>query len=44
MVTEQVRAGKLIALAITSERRLAHLPATPTVGELGMPGLMGSQW
>lgn len=44
LVIEQVRAGKLVALAVTSERRLPDLPATPSVGEIGMPGLAGSQW
>jgi tripartite-type tricarboxylate transporter receptor subunit TctC len=32
----QVKAGKLRALAITGERRLADLPEVPTFGELGV--------
>jgi tripartite-type tricarboxylate transporter receptor subunit TctC len=44
MLVEQVRAGKLVALAVTSEQRLAKLPSVPTVSEVGMPGLTGSQW
>jgi tripartite-type tricarboxylate transporter receptor subunit TctC len=44
LVVEQVRAGKLVALAVTSDRRLRDLPAVPTVGEAGMPALTGSQW
>ncbi len=44
LVVEQVRAGKIVALAVTSDRRLRDLPAVPTVGEAGMPALTGSQW
>jgi tripartite-type tricarboxylate transporter receptor subunit TctC len=37
-------AGKLRALAATSARRLAVLPAVPTVAELGHPGFEVSIW
>lgn len=35
---EQVRAGTLRALAVTSRERLAPLPSVPTVEEAGLPG------
>jgi tripartite-type tricarboxylate transporter receptor subunit TctC len=34
----QVRAGKLIALAVSGRQRSAQLPAVPTVSESGYPG------
>ena len=34
----QIRAGKLRALAVTSERRMPQLPDVPTVAESGLPG------
>lgn len=33
-----VRAGKLVALAVSGKQRAAQLPAVPTVGESGYPG------
>jgi tripartite-type tricarboxylate transporter receptor subunit TctC len=33
-----VRAGKLVALAVSGKQRAAQLPAVPTVGESGFPG------
>lgn len=44
LVVEQVRSGKLVALAVTSDRRLRDLSAVPTVAEEGMPMLTGWQW
>jgi tripartite-type tricarboxylate transporter receptor subunit TctC len=44
LVVEQVRSGKLVALAVTSAARLRDLPAVPTVSEAGLPTLTGSQW
>jgi tripartite-type tricarboxylate transporter receptor subunit TctC len=44
LVVEQVKAGKLVALAVTSERRLPILLNVPTVAEVGMPALTGAQW
>ena len=40
----QVRAGKLKALAISSEARLAHFPEIPTFKELGHPDMISLSW
>ncbi len=39
-----VNAGKLRALAVTSERRLPTAPGIPTVAESGFPGFSASTW
>jgi tripartite-type tricarboxylate transporter receptor subunit TctC len=39
-----IRAGKLRALAVTGERRLAVLPEVPTLREQGLPDLEVSSW
>lgn len=39
-----VRQGSLRGLAITAEQRAASLPDVPTVGELGFPGAVASNW
>jgi len=39
-----VRAGKLRALAVTSQKRVAALPQTPTIAESGFPGYQASLW
>ncbi|GAA5233136.1 Bug family tripartite tricarboxylate transporter substrate binding protein [Verticiella sediminum] len=41
---EQVRAGKLRALAITGEQRLPDFPDVPTIAELGYPGYKVELW
>ena len=43
-VLQQIRAGKLRALAVTGPRRLAALPDTQTLAELGMPGIEITTW
>ncbi|CAN0052311.1 unnamed protein product [Phaeothamnion confervicola] len=40
----QVRSGKLRALAVTTLKRSAQLPDTPTVSESGLPGYEYSNW
>ncbi|MBN8937907.1 MAG: tripartite tricarboxylate transporter substrate binding protein [Rhizobiales bacterium] len=42
--SEQVRAGKVRALAVTTPARLEILPDLPTVAEVGMPELAGTSW
>jgi tripartite-type tricarboxylate transporter receptor subunit TctC len=44
LIAEQVRSGRLVALAVTSDRRLRDVPTVPTVEEAGMPSLKGWQW
>jgi tripartite-type tricarboxylate transporter receptor subunit TctC len=40
----QIDAGKLRALAVTSEKRLAIMPDVPTFGEQGYPGVVFTAW
>src|SRR5258706_9352218 len=39
-----VRSGRLRALAVTSERRIAALPDVPTMVESGLPGFVVTPW
>ncbi|MCU4118720.1 Bug family tripartite tricarboxylate transporter substrate binding protein [Variovorax sp. N23] len=41
---QQIKAGKLIAYAVTSVRRLPMLPDVPTVAEAGLPGYDSTGW
>ena len=41
---QHVRSGKLKALAICSEKRVAALPNVPTVAESGLPGFVAVAW
>jgi tripartite-type tricarboxylate transporter receptor subunit TctC len=43
-VLQQVKAGMLRPLAVTTERRLPYLPDVPTIAELGYPGYEISSW
>ncbi len=39
-----IRAGKLRALAVTTEKRLEELPDVPTLGESGLAGFEATLW
>jgi tripartite-type tricarboxylate transporter receptor subunit TctC len=41
---EQVRAGNLRAIALTSAKRSPALPDVPTIAESGVPGFEASSW
>lgn len=43
-VLQQLKAGKLRALAVTTRHRVASLPAVPTVIESGVPGYEIGAW
>jgi tripartite-type tricarboxylate transporter receptor subunit TctC len=43
-VMPHVKAGRLIALAVTSDRRALALPDLPTVAESGVPGYAAVGW
>lgn len=43
-VASLVRAGRLRALAVTGNRRMAEFPGIPTVAELGYPGFDITTW
>ena len=41
---QQVKAGKIIALAVTTRQRSSALPDVPTMNEAGLPGYEVSGW
>jgi tripartite-type tricarboxylate transporter receptor subunit TctC len=41
---QQIKAGKLVAYAVTSPQRLPQLPDVPTVSEAGLPGYDSTGW
>lgn len=41
---QHIKSGKLVPLAVTSEKRSPQLPDTPTVAELGYPGFQAVGW
>jgi tripartite-type tricarboxylate transporter receptor subunit TctC len=43
-VLEQVKAGRLRALAVAGRQRLANAPDVPTFAEAGLPGFSGGTW
>jgi len=40
----QIKAGKLRALAVTSDKRVSALPEVPTLAESGLPGFNSISW
>lgn len=40
----QVRAGRIRALAVTSQQRTVSVPQLPTMAEAGLPGFESQQW
>jgi tripartite-type tricarboxylate transporter receptor subunit TctC len=43
-VINQIRSGRLRALAVASDKRFALLPDVPTVAEAGLPGYEATVW
>ena len=41
---QQIKAGKLVAFAVTSAQRLPQLPDVPTFAEAGVPGYESTGW
>lgn len=39
-----MRDGKLVALGVTSEKRVSIYPEIPTIGESGLPGFEFDSW
>jgi len=44
LAMKAVKAGELLALAVTSEERTGSMPDVPTVAEGGLPGFESSVW
>ena len=40
----QIRAGNVIAIAVTGEKRIPEFPDLPTLSELGFPDLVATTW
>ena len=43
-IVNQVNAGQIRLLAVTTPRRVASLPNVPTIAESGVPGYEASSW
>ena len=44
LLSPHIRAGALRPLAVTSSKRYAQLPDTPTIAELAVPGFEAEAW
>jgi len=44
VVAQHVKAGTLVPLTVTSEKRHAEWPTVPTVSESGFPGYVDATW
>jgi tripartite-type tricarboxylate transporter receptor subunit TctC len=44
VVTQLIKAGKLVALGVAGPRRIPILPEVPTLAEAGLPGVEASGW
>ncbi|MBC7434567.1 MAG: tripartite tricarboxylate transporter substrate binding protein [Bdellovibrionales bacterium] len=44
VVTQLVKAGKLVALGVAGSRRISNLPDVPTLAEAGLPGVEAYGW
>lgn len=43
-ILPQIKAGKVVAIAVTGKARSAHLPDVPTMEEAGFPGFVIEPW
>ena len=44
ILAPQIKAGKIIALAVTAKERQPSLPTVPTMAELGHPSVEAASW
>lgn len=44
ILTPQINAGKVVALAVTATKRQPSIPNVPTMAELGQPNVVAASW